>query len=119
LSIDFKKNAAFLWLIVPVGMIVIAQFLGKIGATQEHGIVNFFTAGAMALMLIRSVVWYALLQRFELKTAFPFLSLAYIFVLIIGYYCFQESLSVRQCLGILLIITGIYLHATVEARTDD
>lgn len=116
---SFKKNSAFLWLIVPVGLIVAAQFLGKIGATQQHGMVNFFTAGAMALMFIRSIVWYVLLQRFELKTAFPFLSLAYIFVLGVGCFYFQESLSFRQAVGILFIMTGIYLHTMVEVKNDD
>lgn len=116
---NFKKNAAFLWLIAPVGMIVLAQFLGKIGATQEIGLFNIFTVGAMALMFLRSIVWYTLLQRFELKTAFPFLSLSYIFVLIIGYYFFQEDLSIRQALGVVFILTGIYLHAMAEVKVGD
>jgi multidrug transporter EmrE-like cation transporter len=51
----------------------------------------------------------AVLSRVEVSFAYPFLSIGYVVVAIVGYYFFNESLTLTRILGILIICVGVYL----------
>jgi drug/metabolite transporter (DMT)-like permease len=113
---NFNRPGDYALMAIPVSMIVLAQFLGKIGAVEATGPVNIFTFVAITLMLLRSLVWFEMLRRFELKSIYPLISSSYVFVLAIGYFYFGEVLSGLQTFGLGLILTGIYLHVRSEGQ---
>jgi drug/metabolite transporter (DMT)-like permease len=65
-------------------------------------ILSGILAGFFAL-----VCWLAAMTKFELSYAYPFMSLAFVFVLILSAILFHEPLTVAKVLGVLLIIAGI------------
>jgi multidrug transporter EmrE-like cation transporter len=73
-----------------------------LGLIFNPWILSGILAGFFAL-----VCWLAAMTKFELSYAYPFMSLAFVFVLILSALLFHEPLSVAKVLGVLLIIAGI------------
>jgi drug/metabolite transporter (DMT)-like permease len=65
-------------------------------------IISGMVGGFLAL-----VCWLAAMTKFELSYAYPFMSLAFVFVLILSAVLFHETVTVPKVLGVLLIIAGI------------
>jgi multidrug transporter EmrE-like cation transporter len=65
-------------------------------------ILSGILAGFFALLC-----WLAAMTKFELSYAYPFMSLAFVLVLILSAVLFHEPLTVAKILGVLLIIAGI------------
>jgi multidrug transporter EmrE-like cation transporter len=59
--------------------------------------------------LVASFTWMAALTRFELSFAYPFMSLAFVFVLVLGILFFGESLTFTKVAGTLLVVAGLIL----------
>lgn len=72
------------------------------GLILNPWIMSGILAGFFAL-----VCWLAAMTKFELSYAYPFMSLAFVFVLILSAVLFHEPLTVAKILGVLLIIAGI------------
>lgn len=51
--------------------------------------------------------WLGALTKFELSYAYPFMSLAFVFVLVLSVGLFHEPLTAAKIIGVLLIIAGI------------
>jgi multidrug transporter EmrE-like cation transporter len=73
-----------------------------LGLIFNPWILSGILAGFFAL-----VCWLAAMTKFELSYAYPFMSLAFVFVLILSALLFHEPLSVAKVMGVLLIIAGI------------
>lgn len=115
---------AFLLLITGVLLNAAAQLLLKKGMSTI-GYFNFswenfvpiaqqVTLNPYILLGIASYVfsllaWLLVLSRLPVSYAYPMLSIGYIVVAIVGYYAFQEPLTLNRTLGILIIVVGIYL----------
>ncbi len=56
-----------------------------------------------------SLSWMATLKEFELSKAYPFMNLSLVFVVILSYFIFHETLSVFKIVGCVLIIVGVLL----------
>ena len=65
-------------------------------------IVSGILAGFFAL-----ICWLAAMTKFELSYAYPFMSLAFVFVMVLSALLFHEPITAAKVLGILLIIAGI------------
>jgi uncharacterized membrane protein len=65
-------------------------------------IMSGMVAGFLALLC-----WLAAMTKFELSYAYPFMSLAFVLVLILSAGLFHEAVTVPKVLGVLLIIAGI------------
>ena len=65
-------------------------------------IMSGILAGFFAL-----VCWLAAMTKFQLSYAYPFMSLAFVFVVILSALLFHEPLTVGKILGVVLIIVGI------------
>ena len=58
---------------------------------------------------ISVAIWLLVLARVEVSYAYPFLSVGYVVVTLMGYFMFQESLSWIRVVGISIIIVGVIL----------
>jgi multidrug transporter EmrE-like cation transporter len=77
-------------------------FLGK--ALLDPYIISSFGAAFLA-----SLTWMAALTKFDLSYAYPFMSLAFLVVLIASFFLFQEPLTLHRILGTCLIMAGLLL----------
>jgi drug/metabolite transporter (DMT)-like permease len=70
-------------------------------------VLNPWIMTAMVGGFLALVCWLAAMTKFELSYAYPFMSLAFVFVLILSAVLFHEAVTVPKVLGTLLIIAGI------------
>lgn len=67
-------------------------------------IMSGVAAGFLALLC-----WMVAMTRFELSYAYPFMSLAFVFVLVLSAIFFHEPITIAKALGVTLIVVGIII----------
>lgn len=76
-------------------------YLGK--ALLDPYIISSFAAAFLA-----SLTWIAALTKFDISYAYPFMSLSFLMVLVLGYFFFNEPITLFKIIGIVLILIGVY-----------
>jgi drug/metabolite transporter (DMT)-like permease len=71
--------------------------------------INLYILSGLASYVISVAIWLLVLARAEVSYAYPFLSVGYVVVTLMGYLIFQESLSWMRVIGIAVIIVGVLL----------
>lgn len=99
------------------GQIVVKWQVGKAGALPASFsdripfllglILNPWIMSGIVGGFFALLCWLAAMTKFELSYAYPFMSLAFVFVLVLSAVFFHEPLTVAKILGVLLIIAGI------------
>jgi len=56
---------------------------------------------------LASLCWMAAMTKFDISHAYPFMSLAFVLVLILSVVLFREPLTLGKVLGLILICLGI------------
>jgi drug/metabolite transporter (DMT)-like permease len=64
---------------------------------------SFFAA------FIASLTWMAALSKFDLSFAYPFMSMAFIVVLVASYFLLHEPINLYKIVGMLLIVAGLVI----------
>jgi uncharacterized membrane protein len=72
---------------------------------------NFWILSAFLSAFVASLCWMAAMTKFELSHAYPFMSLSFVFVLVLSGFFFHESITLPKLLGVLLIMAGIIVGA--------
>ncbi len=65
-------------------------------------ILSVFFASTLA-----AISWMAAMTKFEISYAYPFLSLSFVFVLILSSLVLGESLNLNKIIGTILVTAGI------------
>jgi multidrug transporter EmrE-like cation transporter len=60
-----------------------------------------------ASALLASITWMAAMSKFQLSYAYPFMSLAFVFVLFLSSIFFYESITLPKMMGMAFIVLGI------------
>lgn len=68
-----------------------------------------FVFSGFASAFIASLFWMAAMTKFEITTAYPFMSLAPALVFVIGVLFLGETFTIGKVVGLLLIIIGIVI----------
>ena len=68
---------------------------------------NFYILLGLGSYVVSVVIWLLVLARVEVSYAYPFLSVGYVVVTLMGYYIFQENLSWMRAIGIAVVIVGV------------
>ena len=99
------------------GQIVVKWQVSKAGALPEtlsqkipfllKLVLNPWVMTSMAAGFLALVCWLAAMTKFELSYAYPFMSLAFVLVLILSAILFHEAVTLPKVLGVLLVISGI------------
>jgi drug/metabolite transporter (DMT)-like permease len=76
------------------------QFLGKL-------LINPWIISVFAGAFVAAMCWITALTRFELSAAYPFVSLSFVFVLILSSVFFNEAITPAKTIGIGLIVAGL------------
>jgi drug/metabolite transporter (DMT)-like permease len=86
----------------PVSFAERAAFLLRL--VLNPWIISGLFAGFLALLS-----WMAAMTKFELSYAYPFMSLAFVLVLLSSALLFHETVTTAKVFGILLIMAGIVI----------
>ncbi len=108
----------FLTIVLTVyGQIVIKWQVLKAGALPEvlpdkvaflyNLLLNPWVISAYAAALLASIFWMAAMTKLQLSHAYPFMSLAFVLVLIVSGLFFNEPVTPLKIAGIMLIVLGI------------
>lgn len=110
-----------LLIIVSVLLGAIGQILVKIGA--QHLELSFTWTNlwpsliaimknipVMSGLLIYGlsfIIWVKVLTKTDLSYAYPFVSIGYLFILIVSYFFFKEHFTLSRVMGTMLIVLGV------------
>jgi len=72
---------------------------------------NPWILSAFLSAFVASICWMAAMTKFELSHAYPFMSLSFVFVLVLSGLFFHEAITLPKLFGVLLIMTGIIVGA--------
>jgi len=101
------------------GQVVLKWRINGIGSLPESIVNKIFFLAKLLLdpwifsgffaAFIASFFWMATMTKFDLSFAYPFMSLAFVFVLILSVLFFNEPLSWQKVIGLVFIISGIII----------
>nr|BCN22278.1 putative 4-amino-4-deoxy-L-arabinose-phosphoundecaprenol flippase subunit [Vibrio mimicus] len=86
---------------IPGDLIGKAIYLVKVIFTDPFVFSGFGSA------FIASIFWMAAMTKFNISYAYPFMSLAFILVLVGSFVFFGEPLSLNKILGTIMVIFGL------------
>ena len=91
---------------VPVGLNTIAQVLLKLGSGQNF--LNFYLAGGILTYGLSTVVYIAVLSKFNLSIAYPVvIGLTVVATTMAGAFFLKEKVTSVNWMGVGLMITAI------------
>lgn len=100
----------------------IGQILFKLAAKRLNEVGSFWDVrfvlvlgAALGLYAVVSGLWVVILQRTELARAYPVMALSFLFVPIMAWLIFRETVSVPYMLGCALIVGGIVLIGVTQS----
>lgn len=70
-------------------------------------LLNPWVISAFAAALLASVFWMAAMTKLQLSHAYPFMSLAFVLVMVASAVFFDEPITALKIAGILLVILGL------------
>ena len=76
-----------------------------------HMFLNPWILSAFLSAFVASLCWMAAMTKLDLSHAYPFISLSFVFVLVLSGLFFHEAVTLPKLLGALLIMTGIIVGA--------
>lgn len=96
---------AIKWQVVEAGAFPIDpegqfRFLAKL-------LLNPWVISALAAALLAAVSWMAAMTKLDLSHAYPFMSLAFVLVLVCSALIFHEPVTLPKIAGLILITAGI------------
>lgn len=112
----------FLYIFATIGFTVYGQLIVKWQVSKVGGLpsrlpdkVLFFGSLLLNPWIISAMIgaffamlsWFAAMTKFQLSFAYPFMSLAFVLVLVLSVCLFRESPSIPKVVGVLLIVGGI------------
>lgn len=107
----------FTVLLTVYGQLVIKWQVSSLGAIPSGGaekifffcrlIVNPWVLSAYAAALLASVAWMGAVSKMPISEAYPFMSTAFVLVMLLGSFFFGETLTLNKILGIALIMLGL------------
>jgi multidrug transporter EmrE-like cation transporter len=103
------------------GQLVIKWQMGSAGPLPEGGVaklafllgqfLNPWIVSGFISAFVASLAWMAAMTRFQLGYAYPFMSLAFVIVMLVGIVFLGESVSVQRVAGTLLVMAGLVVIA--------
>ncbi len=118
-------------IVIAVSLGVLGQVLMKLGMTQyrlnpppgatgsfikdlRYIFLNMWVLLGIGSYAVSTVIWLYVLTRAELSFAYPFISISYIAVILIGPWLFHEVIDGWKVLAIVLIIMGVFALTVSE-----
>lgn len=84
--------------------------VGKL-AFVGHLLLNPWVLTSIVSTLLAGISWMLAMSRFDISYAYPWISLNFVLLLLLGVLLFDESLSLPKVLGTLLVVAGVAIVA--------
>ena len=84
--------------------------LDKLGFLLQQFMNPWIFSGFVSAF-IASLAWMAAMTRFDLNYAYPFMSLAFVIVMILGVLFLGETLNTSKVVGTLMVMAGLVVIA--------
>ena len=112
----------FIYIFVTISLTVYGQLIVKWRVSRAGPLpanimpkLRFLTAllidpwivSALLLAVLAAVSWMAAMTKFDLSYAYPFMSLAFVLVLLLSAIIFREPVTMARVMGVVLVVTGI------------
>ncbi|SHE23501.1 EamA family transporter [methanotrophic endosymbiont of Bathymodiolus puteoserpentis (Logatchev)] len=68
-----------------------------------------FLLSGFASTIIAAIFWIAAMTKFDISYAYPFMSAAFVLVLVLSAWLFKEPISLNKILGMVFIVIGIII----------
>jgi len=113
-----KLKLSFIFIIFSILFQAGSGIFGKYAALTTEGFnlliifTNIFYLLSIACLVLQAIFWQQALIDYPLSFAYPFISLVNFFMLIASYSIFQESISINNIFGLILISGGIMIFAS-------
>ena len=72
---------------------------------------NIFYLLSLCCMVLQAIVWQQALKHYCLSYAYPFISLVNFIILFSSFYLFNESITIMNVIGLVVISIGICAHS--------
>lgn len=72
-----------------------------------HLLLNPWVVSAFLAALLASVTWMAAMTKLQLSHAYPFMSLAFVLVMIFSGLLFHEPITMPKIIGLAVVILGL------------
>lgn len=93
------------------GQLLVKQ--GVVSLNNKNSLILYFTnlyiLGGFAFAFLAAFSWIKALQHFDLSYAYPFMSLSFLFVILLSSFLFDESVHINQWIGLVIILAGLYI----------
>lgn len=106
-------------LLTVYGQLIIKWQVLEAGAFPESGadkfwflfrlLINPWVVSALLAALLASVTWMAAMTKLQLNHAYPFMSLAFVLVVVMSGWFFHEPITAPQLVGVALVILGLVI----------
>ena len=110
-----KEDYSFIYVILAIIFQALSGVCSKYASTSidNHSLIsivsNIFYIASIICLIIQAFVWQMSLRQYDLSFIYPFISLVNFVILFLSYILFNESITVTNILGLLIISAGIYL----------
>jgi len=91
------------------------QFSSAFAARQDSGL-NVFLIPLYFCFFSRAVIWFLILRRMALVTAYTLSSINFLIIPFLSLFILGEPLLLKHLLGGLCIVTGIVLYGAGEQK---
>jgi multidrug transporter EmrE-like cation transporter len=123
-AINHKSFSDFLYIFAVIVLTVCGQLIlkwqvGKAGAFPQSFpervlfllrlLLNPWIIGGLFAGFLAFLCWMAAMTKFELSYAYPFMSLAFVLILLSSALLFHETVTMPKMFGIFLIMAGIII----------
>jgi multidrug transporter EmrE-like cation transporter len=117
--VTFSEFCLFLAAVITAsgGQLLLKMGALKLGRVSTSNAISHLTnilvtpelVAGLALYGMSAFLFILVLTRVKLSVAGPAVSLGYVFSVLMGYFIFKESISVRLLIGLGLIVCGVIL----------
>jgi drug/metabolite transporter (DMT)-like permease len=70
-----------------------------------------FLLSGLGSAFVASLFWIAAMTKFDVSYAYPFMSMAFVFVLILSALFFKEPITLNKIMGLAFIVIGIFISS--------
>jgi multidrug transporter EmrE-like cation transporter len=103
------------------GQLIVKWQVSQAGALPESAadralfflklLLNPWVISGIGAAFLAMICWMAAMTKFALNFAYPFMSLAFVLVLLLSGPLFHETITVPKVCGVLLIVIGVVVSS--------
>ncbi len=108
-----KRTTGYIILIGVNIIYALTSIFSKLASRQEMLSWPYLLciAGAVGIMGVYAILWQRIIAKIPISTAYMFKGTSLIFVLLFSALIFEESITLSNIIGALIIISGIAIFA--------